>query len=268
MTSAWVIASVGEQTFWSKRITITVLLWSASLIGLAGFLWPFVTQSFAQPVRDLAPLLAIAVTVAVAVLALIAVNAGMSGARTVALLGTLIAVGMVLRFLGLGFGGVEPVFILIILAGRALGPAFGFALGALVMVTSSLFLGGVGPWLPFQMFAAGWVGLGAGLLPGRQSIALTRGGVRELALLSGYGIVAAYAFGLLLNVWFWPFAVGGETSISFDASASLIENISRFLTYSLVTSTLTWDTVRAIVTAVGIIVLGFPLLAALRRTKR
>ena len=268
MMSTWVARADDQRGLWARPGFVTLMLWLAGIVGLAGFFWPFVTQTFSQPVRDAAPLLAIAVTVTVALLALVALNAGMSGARTVALLGTLIALGMVLRFLGVGFGGFEPVFVLLILAGRVLGPAFGFALGALVMLASSVFLGGLGPWLPFQMFAAGWVGLGAGVLPGRNSTRFGRGGVGELALLSLYGVVAAYVYGLLLNAWFWPIAVGADTSISFDASAAFGENFARFLSYSLVTSTLTWDTVRALTTVIGIVVLGFPLLAALRRTKR
>ena len=30
-------------------------------------------------------------------------------------------------------------------------------------------------------------------------------------MLCGYGIVASYLFGLLTNLWFWPFAVGAGT---------------------------------------------------------
>ncbi|CAG7622807.1 hypothetical protein LEUCIP111803_02556 [Leucobacter soli] len=78
--------------------------------------------------------------------------------------------------------------------------------------------------------------------------------------------MASYLFGLLLNVWFWPFAVGGDTSISYDAEAGLGGNLIRFLTFSLVTSTLTWDTVRAVTTVLGIVLIGRPVLASLRRS--
>ena len=53
------------------------------------------------------------------------------------------------------------------LAGRVFGPGFGFVLGATSLFASALLTGGVGPWLPFQMLGAAWVGLGAGLLPRR-----------------------------------------------------------------------------------------------------
>ena len=110
--STWVARADDQRGLWARPGFVTLMLWLAGIVGLAGFFWPVVTQTFSQPVRDAAPLLAIAVTVTVAVLALVALNAGMSGARTVALLGTLIALGMVLRFLGVGFGGFEPVFVL------------------------------------------------------------------------------------------------------------------------------------------------------------
>lgn len=249
---------------WRLGATLAV----TSVLAFFGFTWPFFVPVLPDNVQSVAPALAILLTLALAITVLFTLNDGISGARTIALLGTLTAVGMAARFIGLGFGGIELVFVVLIVAGRALGPVFGFVLGALVMFASTVFSGMIGPWLPFQMFAAGWVGLGAGLLPGRTHRILGRGRAAEIALLAAYGVVAAYAYGLLLNVWFWPFAVGGETSISFDAQAGLGENVVRFLTYSLLTSTLTWDTVRAITTIVGLSLVGVALLAALRRTRR
>ena len=61
--------------------------------------------------------------------------------------------------------GFSAMFIVVLVAGNAFGPGFGFLLGALGMFASGLFVGGLGPWLPFQMVAVGWVGAGAGLLP-------------------------------------------------------------------------------------------------------
>jgi len=70
-----------------------------------------------------------------------------------------------------------------------------------------------------------------------------------------------------MNLWYWPFAVGYGTGISYDGSAPLGVNLSSFLLYSLVTSTLSWDTLRAVTTVVGLVVIGRPVLAALRRAK-
>ena len=42
------------------------------------------------------------------------------------------------------------------------GSRLGFMMGALTMLVSGpLTAGGIGPWTPYQMMAAGWVGLGA-----------------------------------------------------------------------------------------------------------
>jgi hypothetical protein len=92
-------------------------------------------------------------------------------------------------------------------------------------------------------------------------------GKAELWMLCGYGIVASYLFGLLTNLWFWPFAVGAGTGISYLPGAPLGTNLSSFLLYSLVTSTAGWDTLRAVTTIIGIAVVGRAILAALRRVK-
>ena len=57
--------------------------------------------------------------------------------------------------------GFSAMFIVVLVAGNAFGPAFGFLLGAVGTFASGLFIGGLGPWLPFQMVAVGWVGAGA-----------------------------------------------------------------------------------------------------------
>jgi hypothetical protein len=159
------------------------------------------------------------------------------------------------------------VFIVLILAGRAYGARFGLLLGMTTIALSSLLWGGIGPWTPFQAFACGWVGAGAGLLP-RLRLGLPRVAARlEIAMLAVYGILASYLFGLIMNLWFWPFAVGSGTGISYIAGAPLGQNLASFGLYSLVTSTLTWDTVRAVTTLLGILLVGPAALAALRRAK-
>lgn len=236
------------------------MLGALTLAAALTFAWPFLAPQLGLA-AEFAPVIAILTAVAIASFALLAMNQNLGSAKTVALLAALTALGMVIRFLGLGFGGVEPVFALFILAGRALGARFGFALGALVMLASSLLWGSIGPWLPFQMFAAAWVGAGAAWLP------KTKTRWAEGAVLVTYGIVAAYLFGVLLNLWWWPFAVGVNTSVSYLHEAGFIENLTRFLTYSLVTSTLTWDTVRAVTTSIALIVFARPALAALHRVR-
>jgi energy-coupling factor transport system substrate-specific component len=179
-------------------------------------------------------------------------------AKAVALLGVLTAAGAALRAFSGGVTGFQPMFVVIVLGGRVLGPGFGFTLGATSMAGSALLTGGVGPWLPFQMLGAAWVGLGAGLLPRAT-------GRAERWMLAGYGALSALAYGVLLNLWFWPFVVGAETQVSYVAGAPLAENLGRLLAFSLATS-LVFDLPRALGSAVLILLLGRPVLAALRRT--
>ena len=133
-----------------------------------------------------------------ALVTLAEVAAGGLDAKTIAVLGVLAAMGGALRVLSAGTAGLEPMFFLLVLAGRVLGRGMGFVLGALAIVTGAFLTGGVGPWTPFQMITAGWVGLGAALLP-RAS------GRVERAMLAAYGLVAGLLYGAVMNLWFWPF---------------------------------------------------------------
>ena len=135
------------------------------------------------------------------------------------------------------------------------------------MFASSLLTGGVGPWLPFQMLAAAWVGLGAGALPKCR-------GRAEITMLAAYGAFSAFAFGFLLNMWFWPFALGvftGEGAnpgLQFVPGDAVLSNLHRFFLFTLATSTFGWDVGRAITTVIAICTVGVPVLAALRRARR
>ncbi|GAA4997181.1 hypothetical protein GCM10025734_29490 [Kitasatospora paranensis] len=184
-------------------------------------------------------------------------------AKAVALLGVLAAAGAALRPLGAGTAGLEPMFFLMVLAGRALGPGFGFVLGAVSMFASALLTGGVGPWLPFQMLAMGWVCLGAGLLPGAGALR----GRGEHLLLAAYGAVAAVGYGTVMNLQGWPYIAGEASSIAFVPGDPLSANLPRFALYCLTTS-LGWDLPRAALTAALCLSVGGPLLRALRRTTR
>ncbi|MET4156628.1 ATP-binding cassette domain-containing protein [Agromyces sp. PvR057] len=241
----------------------------ANLVALAAFTWPLVAAALPSQAAAAAPVAALALAPLAAVVVLAALDGSVRSAHTLALLGTLAAIGAAVRIVGTGVGGVEAVFILLILAGRAFGPRFGLLLGLLTIALSTIVTGTFGPWTPFQMFACAWVGAGAGLLPRR--LPGRRGGRMprraEIAMLAVYGVLASYAFGLIMNLWFWPFAVGTGSGISYEPGAPLGENLSSFLLYSLVTSTITWDTLRAVTTVIGLVVIGSAVLAALRRAK-
>lgn len=243
-----------------RGVELAVLA-AANVLALAAFCWPLLAAAFPEDAAAALPFAALAIAPLAAIAVVVSMDGSVRSAHTVALLGVLAAVGSAVRVASTGVGGVEAVFILLILAGRAFGPRFGMLLGAATIALSSALWGGIGPWTPFQIFACAWVGAGAGLLPRRVR------GRAELWMLGGYGVLASYLFGLLTNLWFWPFAVGAGTGISYVPGAPLATNLSSFLLYSLVTSTAGWDTLRAITTVIGIAVVGRAILAALRRVK-
>src|SRR5690606_1927300 len=80
--------------------------------------------------------------------------------------------------------------------------------------------------------------------------------------------VAAYAYGFLMNMWFWPFAIGAGTELSFVAGAPVVANLQRFVLFTLATSTLGWDTGRAITNVAAVVLLGPIVLTRLRCSGR
>ena len=245
------------------RRRATALLLFASALGVVAFGWPLLASR--SSAVDLAhsgdaPWVFVLLVPLLLCVLLAELADGALDAKAVALLGVLAACGAALRLPSGGLAGFEPVFFLLIPAGRVLGRGFGFVLGALTLFVSALLTGGVGPWLPFQMFGAAWIGFFAGCLPAVR-------GRREIAMLCGYGAVASLAYGLLLNLWFWPFAVGGDTSVSFLPGAGLFANLGRFWAFHLTTS-LGFDIPRAVFRVVFLLVAGRPILSALRRVSR
>jgi energy-coupling factor transport system substrate-specific component len=248
------------------RLRSAIALVVVSLIGLMGFTWPLLVsgsgrgEGFAH--ANDAPWLFVALLPLLLGVVLAEISDGGMDAKAIALLGVLAACGAALRPLGTGTTGVEPVYFLLILSARVLGRGFGFVLGALTLFASALLTAGVGPWLPFQMLAAGWVGFFAGCLPA------ARGRI-ELILLAAYGVVAGIAYGLIMNLWFWPFGAGVEvaSNLAFDPSASLVVNLQHFLAFDVATS-LGYDVPRAATNLVLILVTGRAVLGALRRAAR
>ncbi|MET9964239.1 ECF transporter S component [Streptomyces sp. NPDC006326] len=235
-----------------------------TLIGIAAFGWPLLADSGSGLAHSedapwlFAALLPLLVAVVVATLA----DQGMD-AKAVAMLGVLAAVGAALRPLGAGTAGLEPMFFLMVLSGRVLGPGFGFVLGSVTMFASALLTGGVGPWMPFQMLALGWFSLGAGLLPGAKRIR----GRAELAMLAAYGFAGSFAYGTIMNLQGWVTLQGMGQGISFHPGEPVAANLARFFAYCLATS-LGWDLGRAALTVVLTATLGGTLLKALRRAVR
>ena len=211
--------------------------------GLVAFCWPLLVSPESGLAHGTdAPLVFALVLPLLLAVVLAEISEGGMDVKAVAMLGVLAAIGAALRPLGAGTAGLETVFFLLVLGGRVFGAGFGFVLGATTLFASALVTGGVGPWLPFQMLGAAWVGWGAGLLPPLR-------GRAEVLLLAAYGAVAGLGYGLLLNLSFWPFTTGMAGELSFVAGAPVTENLHRFLVFTLATS-LGWDIGRAVTTAV------------------
>ena len=224
----------------------------ASLAGLLLFAWPF--TGLAAP----GPGGAIAVAGGTVVgLALVEAGARELDSRRLALLAALAAIDSALRLaLVNGLGGFSPVFLPILCAGYALGPSFGFLTGATSLFLSALVTGGVGPWLPYQVFAAGWVGLLAGVA-GRTT--------RSVWVLAAIGLIAGYGFGIAMDTWDWTF-FGGSPGVGWTVGLSPSETVSRFVRFYLATS-LVYDSFRAVGNVAMVLLFAPALLVALRRLR-
>jgi energy-coupling factor transport system substrate-specific component len=210
-------------------------------------------------------------------LALIALLIELQGqtlsAKTIAMLGVLVAISSVLRFIEVAVpmpGGFSPIFAPIILAGYVFGARFGFLMGTFTLLTSALITGGVGPWLPYQMFTAGWTGMTAGWLghaakprfgaSSRERLA------REILVLGGIGFAWGILYGAIINVYFWPFAVAAAEQ-AYVPGLGLGGVLARYAAF-YVTTSLAWDLARAVGNAVLLLLLGAPMVRALARFRR
>ena len=243
----------GAIKFSSKN---TFVLAIASLFSSAGFVWPFFYRGQDLPRTQFFFWIAIFAAI---VLVIVEISSANLHAKSVALLGVLAALISALRPLGAGAVGIEPMWFVLILSARVFGASFGFLLGIISMFASALLTGGLGPWLGYQMFAAAWIGMAAGLLPKKIS------GKGEIAMLLVFGIVAAEAFGILMDLQFWPWALGSNTQLSFIPGGSLADNAGRFITFHFA-SAMAWDIPRAVFTCALIGFTGPAVLSALRRT--
>ena len=246
-----------------------------TLIGVGAFLYPFWLPAVAQSsdqqlahVGDSALMLTVLVGLCLAVLLLEVQSAGVS-AKTVALLGVLVAINATLRFAEAampGPGGFSPIFPLIILGGYVLGARFGFLLGVLTLLVSAILTGGVGPWLPYQMFVAGWIGLSAPFCRPLARLLGGPGSKGEIAVLAVFGGYWGLLYGAIMNIWFWPFAAGAA-QMYWQPGIGLGATLARYLVFYAVTS-LFWDLARMIGNMLLIAVGGAAVLRVLRRFQR
>jgi energy-coupling factor transport system substrate-specific component len=251
----------------SIRSLSTGLVIVAHALGAAAFLYPFFLPRRAGATEATAhagdaPLLFGALAVLTVAIAVAEVRSRRLDARQVALLGVLAGINAVLRLPG-GLAGANLMFFLPIVSGYTFGAGFGFLLGASSMAVSAVVTGGVGPWLPFQMWALGWIGAGGGLLaPLRRA----KGRWTPVVGLAAYGWVAGLLFGALMNLWSWPY-FSGESALAWQQGLGAVETARRYWRFYLVTS-LAWDSARAVGNAVLVTVFARPVLRILDRFER
>jgi len=249
------------------RRTLSGLIYLLSaLIGVAAFVYPFLLPRL--PVADgdaaylaEAPLLTTVLLALCLVALLVEMQGEVVSAKVIAALGVLVALTSVLRFMETaipGPGGFSPIFAPIILAGYVFGARFGFLMGALTLLVSALLTGGLGPWLPYQMFVAAWVGFTAGWLPNLQHRPRL-----ELTLLVLFSVVWGMLFGVITNLYFWPFFVG-ESGMAWQPGAGVRTALAHYTAFYGTTSFL-WDVVRAAGNGALMLVLGRPAIRALAR---
>lgn len=230
-----------------------------SLAGIVLFLWPFLAAS--APSTGAAVSLALGTVVAFAAVESLTRRLD---SRRFALLASIAALDAALRLILVnGIGGFSPIFFLILVAGYVFGPSFGFLCGAISLLASALITGGIGPWLPYQVFACGWVGAIAGIAGAPRHGAY---GWRDVVALGVVAVVTGFLFGALLDVWDWTTFYRGAPGYGYVAGTSPGELLNRFGRFYVATSAW-WDSFRAIGDVIAVIVLGLPFMAALGRIR-
>lgn len=243
----------------------------SAILGILAFVYPFFLDGQGTGGLD-ASLVAMALVGLALIALLVEVQGETISAKTVAMLGVLVAIASVLRFIEVAVpmpGGFSPIFAPIIMAGYVFGGRFGFLMGVFTLLVSGLITGGVGPWLPYQMFAAGWAGMSAGWLPRIkfQVPNFTQYAIRfDILILCIFGFAWGLLYGAIINLYFWPLAMGPAEQ-SWTPGVGLGETFTRYAAFYVVTS-LGWDMVRAVGNAALILLLGAPTVRALTRFRR
>ncbi|XSG73219.1 ECF transporter S component [Herpetosiphon llansteffanensis] len=252
---------MSRATPFASRILVGV----TSLVGLVAFFYPFFLSEVAAGDNHAADAPIIMLVLGPLLLGIILsdINSHAMNSRVVAALGMLVAINAVLR-LPAGPGDSPSFFFLVILAGYVYGGRFGFLLGSLSLAVSALLVAGIGPWMPFQMLAMGWLGLTtSGLQPLKRWLNIADGSWWEVALLAAFGWLWGLLFGALMNLTFWPFSTD-ESAISWQPGLGLGPTLERYWAFYLLTS-LGWDAARALFNLLLIVAFGKPILAVLRR---
>lgn len=266
-------SSQSERRQRTPRLSGSILIALASVIGALSFLYPFLLPLFGDRQRqtgrgiEVSLLFALLAGICLVVMLLEvqsrATSGGAAASKLVALLGVLVAVDSALRLIP-SLLGASPIFFLIILAGYAYGADFGFLMGALTLLVSAFITGGLGPWLPFQMLVAGWVGMTAGWLPKKRLQGRRR---RELLALITFGALWGFLYGAVMNLFSWPFAAPGlqqQTGLYWAPGMGFFQTVHTYLRFYLATS-LVYDLFRAVANAMLLALLARPVVRLLDR---
>jgi len=120
-------------------------------------------------------------------------DGGPDSAKELALVATLGAAAAAGRVLFAAIPGVQPVTVIAVVAGAALGARSGFAVGAIAAFVSNFFLG-QGAWTPWQMLAWGACGVAG---------ALAAPLLQRRFALAAFCFVLGMAFSSFMDVWNW-----------------------------------------------------------------
>ncbi len=250
------------------RVLSGLILILATALGGVAFLYPFFSpqrapgQAFMAHSTD-APLVFLVLLLLCVVVIIGSLETGQMNSKIIAVLGILVAINAVLRLIP-GPAGFTAMLFLPILCGYAYGADFGFLLGALSLLVSAIVTGGMGPWLPYQMFSAGWMGMASAWLP-----PLNRFGRVEVVMLALWGAVLGLVFGAIMNLWFWPYLanIGASHDTQWQPGSGLWATMGSYAAF-YVTTSLWWDMGRAIGNLLLILLFGAPVLQLLRRFKK
>lgn len=249
----------------NARVLSKLIYAIASAIGMMAFVAPFLWLAQQNSPRADSPLVLGGLIALCLAALIIEAQRSATSLRQLAMLAVLVAINSALRLAETilpGPGGFTPVFLLIILVGVAHGGQMGFLMGALTMLVSAFITGGVGPWLPYQMLTAGWMGMSAGVF----SLFRIRAARAELLALCVFAAAWGFVYGVIMNLWEWPFQLG-DPAISFQAGVTVQQAIQRYTAYYALTS-LWWDFFGAVGNVVLMALFGRATLNLLRRFEK
>lgn len=112
-----------------------------------------------------------------------------------AMLGILAVFGIAGRILLEPLPNIQPVTVLVLLAGVYFGAPRALALAGVIALTSNLLVMGHGPWTLFQVIGWGAVGLFGALAANR----ILKDGQLDLRLLAGIAMLSAFAFDWIVS---------------------------------------------------------------------